>query len=135
ELNQRVDAAIDRHRRDAQREQRTKRLRRLCRKLNEAREEVTQQVDVLCNDLVTAYQELANQMQQVVQTSEYAGLIRDELDLEGLLRKTLEFLVHKAGACNAAIFLPATADEYSLGGYVNYDCTSDSADILLQHLA
>ncbi len=135
DLNERVRQAMDRQRRDEQREQRNRRLRRLCRKLNEARQEVTEQVDVLCNDLVTAYQELASQMQTVARTSEYAGLIRDELDLEGLLRKTLEFLVQKAGPTNAAIFLPSNADEYTLGGYVNYDCTADSADVLLQHLA
>mgnify|MGYP001289127688 CR=1 FL=1 len=135
ELAQRVRDAMERHRRDRQREQRARRLRRLCRKLDAARQEVTQQVDVLCNDLVMAYQELASQMQHAARASEYAGLIRDELDLEGLLRKTLEFLVQKAGPSNIAIFLPSTADEYTLGGYVNYDCTSESADVLLQHLA
>ncbi|MEM8495947.1 MAG: GAF domain-containing protein, partial [Planctomycetota bacterium] len=36
---------------------------------------------------------------------------------------------------NAAIFLPATMDEYSLGGYVNYDCTKEAADLLLEQLA
>jgi DNA-binding response OmpR family regulator len=115
--------------------QRVRRLRRLCKKLDQAREEVTKQVDILCNDLVTAYQELAVQMQQVVQTSEYGALIRDELGLDRLLRRTLEHVVDKAGPTNAAVFLPSNLDEYSLGGYVNYDCASESADMLLQHLA
>ncbi|QQE10276.1 response regulator [Planctomycetota bacterium] len=114
---------------------RVERLRRLCKKLNQARQDVSQQVDVLCNDLVMAYQELACQMQQVVQTSEYSAIIRDELDLEVLLRTTLEHVIEKVGPTNAAIFLPSAVDEYSLGGYVNYDCTADSADMLLQHLA
>src|SRR5690606_39228493 len=96
--------------------------------------EVSEQVDILCHDLVTAYQDLAVQMQQVVHTSEYAMVIRDELDLEKLLRRTLEYIIEKAGASNAAIFLPSSMDEYSLGGYVNYDCTPESADMLLQHL-
>ncbi len=116
-------------------QQRVQRLRRICKKLNASRDEITQQVDVLCSDLVAAYQELATQMHQAVQTSEFAGVVGNELDLESLLRKTLEHLLHKAGPTNAAIFLPSTSDEYSLGGYVNYDCTSESADILLQHLA
>jgi len=115
--------------------QRVRRLRRLCKKLNQARMDVSNQVDILCNDLVTAYQELAGQMQQVVQASEFGAVIRDELDLEHLLRKTLEHLVEKAGATNAAVFLPSSMDEYTLGGYVNYDCTPESADMLLQHLA
>ncbi|MBB6430006.1 response regulator [Algisphaera agarilytica] len=135
ELSTRVAEALDRKTRDKAHVQRVERLRRLCKKLNAAREEVSKQVDILCNDLVTAYQELACQMQNVVQTSEFDSVVQDELDLEALLRKTLEHLMAKLGPANAAIFLPATMDEYSLGGYVNYDCTKESADMLLQQLA
>lgn len=135
ELNERVRHVLASRRADQRRLARIQRLRRVCKKLNEARQEVSQQVDILCNDLVTAYQDLAAQMQQAVQTGEYALLARQELDLETLLRKTLEFLLQKAGPTNAAIFLPSTSDEYTLGGYVNYDCDAKSADMLLQHLA
>lgn len=131
----RVHAALRKNQKQKTHVQRVRRLRRLCKKLDTARREVSQQVDILCNDLVSAYQDLAQQMNSVVQTSEYGMVIRDELDLEKLLRRTLEYLIEKAGPTNAAIFLPATADEYSLGGYVNYDCTPESADMLLQHLA
>lgn len=118
-----------------QQHRKVKRLKRVCRKLNRVRKDVAQQVDILCQDLVTAYHELAVQMNQVMVTSEFAGLIHEELDLEQFLRKALEFLLQKAGPTNAAIFLPSSGDEYSLGGYVNYDCSSDSADILLEGLA
>lgn len=135
EINERVRQALQKGDRQRLHAQRVRRLRRLCKKLNDARQEVSQQVDILCNDLVTAYQELACQIQQVVQSSEFSVVIRDELDLEKLLRRTLEYVVEKAGPTNAAIFLPSSMDEYTLGGYVNYDCSSKSADILLQHLA
>lgn len=135
ELFDRVGFAQLRHKAACRQKQRVRRLRRVCRKLNHVRKDVGQQVDILCKDLVTAYQELAEQMNQVVQASEFTGLIRQELDLEELLRKTLEFLLQKAGPTNAAIFLPSSGDEFSIGGYVNYDCTSDSADILIDHLA
>ena len=130
----RLADAVQRKQRDVLIDRRLERLHRLCRRLNHARAEVSQQVDVLCNDLVIAYQELALQMQSVVQHEEFTDLIRDELDLETLLRKTLEHLMSKLGPANAAIFLPATLDEYSLGGYVNYDCTSETADLLLEQL-
>ncbi len=135
DLNERVTQAIDRTENENKKTERVRRLRRICRKLNAARNEVTQQVDILCNDLVTAYQELADQMHNVVETSEYAALLRRELDLERLLHQTLEFLLEKAGPTNAAIFLPVTVDEYTLGGYVNYDCADGSPEILLNHLA
>ena len=135
ELTRRLEHAGQRHQLQYERRRRLRRLRRVCKKLNRMRNDIRQQVDILCQDLVAAYQELAVQMNQVVQTSEFAGVIRQELDLEQLLRKTLEYLLQKVGPTNAAIFLPAGSDEYTLGGYVNYDCTSDSAEVLLQHLA
>ncbi len=135
DTNRRVREALARQDKSKAPIRRVRRLRKLCKKLNQDREKVSQQVDILCNDLVTAYQELAEQMQQVVQSSEYGALVKHELDLEQALRTTLEFLVQKAGPTNAAIFLPATMDEYSLGGYVNYDCPGDTADMLLDHLA
>lgn len=137
EVSQRITHAVGRVRLDRQQHRRIQRLRKICKKLNLARDEVAQQVDILCSDLVSAYQELAQQVHQLTHTSEFTGLIRQELDLESLLRRTLEYLLQKAGPTNAAIFLPATTDEdeYSLGGYVNYECSSESAEILLQHLA
>lgn len=135
ETNRRLREALARQDKSKVTVRRVRRLRKLCRKLSRDRDEVSQQVDILCNDLVTAYQELADQMQQVVQGSEYGALVKHELDLEQALRTTLEFLVQKAGPTNAAIFLPATMDEYSLGGYVNFDCPGDTTDMLLDHLA
>ncbi|MEE9403833.1 MAG: GAF domain-containing protein [Algisphaera sp.] len=135
ELAQRLDAALDRKSREKSHIARVARLHRLCKKLNRARIDISNQVDHLCNDLVTAYQELACQMQNATQSGEFSTLIEDELDLEVLLRKTLEHLIDKVGPSNAAIFLPATMDEYSLGGYVNYDCPKESVDQLLDDLA
>lgn len=137
DVKQRVQQAVIRLRSEQKSHNRIKRLKRICRKLNRARDEIASQVDILCNDLVIAYQELAQQVQVLAQTSEFSGLIRQELDLEALLRRTLEYLLQKTGPTNAAIFLPASTDpeEFSLGGYVNYECTSESAEILLQHLA
>ncbi len=137
EVRQRIDQAIAVWHADQEKHKQIKRLRRVCKKLNRAREEIAQQVDILCNDLVIAYQELAKQVQLLSQTSEFTGLVRQELDLEMVLRHTLEYLLQKAGPTNAAIFLPSDTEpgEYSLGGYVNYECSSESAEILLQHLA
>lgn len=135
DLVARLRQAMSRRQHDRQQAERIRRLRRACRKLDQARVDVGRQVDILCSDLVTAYQELAAQMQEVASVREYENLVRNELDLEQLLRRTLEYLIEKGGPTNAAIFLPATADEWSLGGYVNYDCTDGAADLLLQHLA
>ena len=100
----------------------------------------------LCGDLVGAYQELSDRLDAAVCEpglaplsaaggDALADLLADELGLEPVIRTTLEHLVSVAGATNAAIFLPASMDEYSLGGYVNHTCTTESAGMLLEHLA
>ena len=128
--------AVERSRRCTAHGDRVERLHRLCRKLNDARLDVSRQVDVLCNDLVNAYQALASQVQKATPTEQtYQERARGELDLEELLRLTLEHLMHLAGPSNAALYLPATPDEYSLGGYVNLDCPGGVVDLLLSSLA
>lgn len=85
--------------------------------------------------LAEAYQELAERMASVGLTAEFNGLVRQELDLESLLRTVLEFVLAKLGPTNAAVFLPSTSGDYTLGAYVNYDCPRDTAEVLLDHLA
>lgn len=120
---------------DKQRGAREGKLKRICKHLNTTRLEVTNQVDSLCNDLVGAYQELADQIANVTTVAEFSAIVRQELDIEELLRTALEYLLKKIGPTNAAIFLPDSQDDFSLGAYVNYDCPKDTADFLLDHLA
>ncbi len=110
-------------------------LTEACRTLNDSRTEVVEHVDQMAGDLVQAYQELTEHMNQVTTAAEFNSLVRQELDIESLLRTTLEFVLTRSGPTNAAIFLPTTTGDYSLGAYVNYDCPKDTVDILLDHLA
>lgn len=134
-LNDCVDKAIERHSEAARLNDRVARLRRLCKKLNKARIEVTEQVDILCNDLVMAYQELAGQMKHIQLTTEFKTMIDEELDLENLLRRTLEFMLHQVGPTNAVVFLPSQMGGYSVGGYINYTFDKTTADVLLGYLS
>jgi len=135
ELNERLGEAIERYKSDAIRMHRLRRLRRLCKKLNQARLDVSRQVDILCTDLVTAYQELAHQVADAALPDELAAELGNDLDLETVLKRTLEHLLSKIGPTNAAIFMPSPMEGYTLGGYVNYNCDKGTADMLLQHLA
>src|SRR5205807_1368176 len=100
-----------------------------------ARHEITKQVSSMCGDLTNAYQDLSDQVTLLSTASEFNSLIRQELDVESLLRTALEFILAKTGPTNAAVFLPATSCDFSLGAYVNYDCPKEAADTLLESLA
>lgn len=135
EILARARAAAQRARRVRDRDARIRRLKLVCRRLNQARQEVSRQVGSLCNDLVEAYQELSDRVTHMNVATEFSSLIRQELDVECLLRTALEFILAKSGPTNAAVYLPATTSDYSLGAYVNYDIPKDTADVLLEHLA
>ncbi len=130
-----VTAAIEMSRSERAQTRRIERLKRICRRLNSARQQVTSQVDVLCNDLVGAYRELADKVTHVALASEFGSIVQQELDIESLLRTALEYLLGKTGPTNAAVFLPSNHSDFTLGAYVNYDCPRDTADVLLDHLA
>lgn len=74
-------------------------------------------------------------MKNVPTATEFNALIRDQLDVECLLRTTLEFILARTGPTNGAVFLPTTGGDYSLGAYVNYNCPKDTVDVLFDHLA
>ena len=130
-----VKNAVAACRRLRQQERKVTRLKKICRRLNESRKNVNDQVNVMCDDLVGAYQELADQVKKVGVVSEFQAMVRQELDIEQLLRTMLEYVLKKTGPTNAAVFLPSNHSDYSLGAYVNYDCPKDAADVLLDHLA
>lgn len=130
-----VTEAIGACRRERQQERKVERLKKICRRLNDSRKSVHDQVDVMCDDLVGAYQDMADQVKKVGVVSEFQAMIGQELDIEQLLRTMLEYVLRKTGPTNAAVFLPSNHSDFSLGAYVNFDCPKDAADVLLDHLA
>lgn len=135
ELFGHINAGLNRTQSLRERERRALRLRGLCLRLNSARQEVSRHVGELCSDLVEAYQDLSTQLDHISMSSELNCLLRQELDLEALLRTTLEYLLSKVGSTNAAIFLPSSTGEFSLGAYVNYDRSREEAEVMLDQLA
>ena len=131
----RVDSALRKSWADRQREARLTRLRRLCDELRADRDEISQQVQTLCNELVAAYQEVAEQIDDVTMATEFRTLLKQELDVEEVLRTALEYVLTKTGPTNAAVFLPDSAGRYGLAAYVNYDCPRESITMLLEHLS
>ncbi|MFG0274514.1 MAG: response regulator [Phycisphaerales bacterium] len=130
-----IHAAVSDSREARGRSKQIKRLRRANRRLEARRERTDLQVNALCADMVGAYQELADKVNSMTLASEFNAVIQQELDIESLLRKVLEFMLQKIGPTNAAIYLPSNHSDFSLGAYVNYDCPRDAADMLLEHLA
>ena len=104
----------------ARKERRLEKLRDAVRRLNEARRLVSKKVDLLCNDLITAYGELSRQL-DVVRTQEgFRKLLAEAKDLEQLLCHAMDWLLRQVGYCNVAIWLTGDDGDYQLGAYMKY---------------
>ena len=135
DFGNRLVAAIERSRDERRREDRVVRLKGICKRLSEARTEFSEHARALKDDLREAREGIAERMDEVAMTAEYRTILRQELDLEDLLRVGVEYLVGKTGPTNAAVFLPGSDGEWSLGAYVNCDCQRATAQPMLDRLA
>ncbi len=113
---------------------RTKDLRETSQQLACVRSELEQQMGAVAGQLAGSFRDMAGQLRFVALASELDTLLRQELEVEPLLRTTLEFLLRKIGAVNAAIFLPDDQGDYGLGAYVNYDFPRETAQDTLEDL-
>jgi FixJ family two-component response regulator len=116
----RVSKALENQAATAKKERRLDRLRDAVKRLNEARRLVSRKVDLLCNDLITAYGELSKQL-DVVRTQEgFRKLLGEAKDLEQLLCHAMDWLLRQVGYSNVAIWLTGDEADYQLGAYMKY---------------
>lgn len=101
-------------------EKRLVRLKSAVRKLNNARRMVSKKVDLLCNDLVTAYGDLARQFEDVRVKENFRKTVESATDLEQMLCHTMDWILRSAGYCNIAVFLAGDDSSFELGAYMKY---------------
>lgn len=119
-LPERMQQIMDRVQAHRQREAQLETLEGTCRELTEAKSEMSDQVDVLCGDLASAYKSMHTQMSEVAMSAEFRTLLAQELDVEDMLRTSLEYILKKIGPTNAVVYLQEAPGQYGVGAYVNY---------------
>jgi FixJ family two-component response regulator len=120
DLLDRVGRALQRQRIEAKNDKRLTRLRDAVRRLNISRHTVTKKVDLLCNDLISAYGELSRQMEDLRNQEGFRKLMHEAKDLEQLLCHAMDWILKRAGYCNVAIWLAADDTDFQLGAYMKY---------------
>lgn len=116
----RVQKAIESQAQLAKRERRIDRLRDAVKRLNESRKLISKKVDLLCNDLVSAYGELSKQLDDVRSQEGFRKFIKNAKDLEQLLCHSMDWLLRQIGYSNVAVFLAADDGAFQLGAYMKY---------------
>lgn len=110
-------------------------LKKRCKRLESSRQELLRQVGAMSQGMMLTYRQVADQMKTTAAVAEFEALIRQELDIEGLLRTMLEYTLKRVGPTNGAIFLPTSCGDFSLGAYINYDRERESAETVFGDLA
>lgn len=121
ELPARIGKVVAQGRSHRRREQKMQRLMDACETLRASKDEMSQQVDVLCSDLASAYRNIKDQMSTVEMTTEFRTLVNQELDVEDMLRTTLEYILKKIGPTNGVVHLREDEGKYGIGAFVNFE--------------
>jgi FixJ family two-component response regulator len=120
DLVERVRRALGRAAESVKAEKRLNRLRDAVKRLNDARKMVSKKVDLLCNDLISAYGELSKQLDQVRIHEGFKHCLSEAKDLEQLLCHTMDWMLRQMGYANIAVWLAGDDDEFQLGAYMKY---------------
>ena len=118
-----------------------RRLERRCARLTAAANDADATRAVLDRSLAVlgvrsgAHESTADRVNRLTLATELSATFRQELELESLLRTLLECMLKKTGPTNAAVFLPSSAGDFTLGAYANYDCPRDGAEVMLDTFA
>jgi FixJ family two-component response regulator len=120
QLLERVRRALKTQAAHARNHTRLERLRGAVKKLNVTRHTISKKVDLLCNDLVSAYGELSRQLDAVRLQESFRHLLSSANDLEQMLCHAMDWLLRQAGYCNVAVWLAAEDQEFELGAYMKY---------------
>ena len=120
QLSERIRQALDRQAVVGKREKQLGKLRDAVKRLNQARRVISKKVDLLCNDLVSAYGELSRQLDGVRTQEGFRKYVAEAKDLEQLLCHAMDWLLRQLGYANIGVWLVSEDGEFQLGAYMKY---------------
>jgi FixJ family two-component response regulator len=126
DLVERVKRALARAASSVKAEKRLNRLKDAVKRLNDARKMVSKKVDLLCNDLISAYGELSKQLDLVRVQESYKHCQAEAKDLEQLLCHTMDWMLRQLGYSNIAVWLAGEDEDFQLGAYMKYTLPGDT---------
>ncbi len=124
-LMERVNKALKGQAILARNQKRLGQLKVAVKRLNTIRRTISKKVDLLCNDLVSAYGELSRQVDQLRIQEDFRKVLAQAKDLEQLLCHGMDWLLRHVGYCNVAVWLASEEHIFELGAYMKYTIPGD----------
>ena len=135
EFEHRIDSVLRRADPMRRTAERAAHWEQVSRRLDRARRDADRAAADARSDLDDAREETRRRVEEAVVSSEFRTLLRQELDVENMLRTAMEYLLTRTGPTNAAVFLDNGEGRWNLAAYVNYRIPRTSIATALDKIA
>ncbi len=109
-------------------------IRRLYEEVHRAHGAAVEELESLGHTLANGHCDQEQQMRLVAVAAEFRTLVGQELEVESMLRTSLEYLLHRLGPTNAAVYIREGEVGWGIGAYINYDRQGENYSEFLQTL-
>jgi DNA-binding response OmpR family regulator len=109
-------------------------IRRLYEEINLAHGAAVEEIESLTHTLASGQCDQDQKMRLVAMAAEFRTLVSQELEVESMLRTSLEYLLHRLGPTNAAVYIREGEVGWGIGAYINYDQQGENYSEFLQTL-
>ncbi|MDP7008061.1 MAG: hypothetical protein QGI78_00655 [Phycisphaerales bacterium] len=133
-IQERVTLLLNKSKNTKMDEFENKKIHQLYKETQRSHKEATQEIESLTHLLATGQCEQEQQLKLVAMASEFRTLVNQELEVESMLRTSLEYLLHRIGSTNAAVFIREGGTSWGVGAYINYDRQRENYTEFLQNL-
>jgi|MDTC01.1.fsa_nt_gb DNA-binding response OmpR family regulator len=133
-VKERIQAVMSQNIVDKQETDKNNEIQRLYKEVHQAHEEAVEEIESLSHTLANGQCEQDQQMRIVAMAAEFRTLVSQELEVESMLRTSLEYLLHRLGPTNAAVYIREGDVGWGVGAYINYDRQGENYSEFLQTL-
>ena len=109
-------------------------IQRLYNEVHQAHGAAVEEIESLSHTLANGQCVQDQKMRLVAMAAEFRTLVSQELEVESMLRTSLEYLLHRLGPTNAAVYIREGEVGWGVGAYINYDRQGENYSEFLQTL-
>ena len=133
-VNERIQKVLSQNHKDALEAKQKEDTQRLYEESQRAHGVAVEELESLSHTLANGHCDQEQQMRLVAMAAEFRTLVSQELEVETMLRTSLEYLLHRLGPTNAAVYVREGEVEWGIGAYINYDRQGENYTQFLEKL-
>jgi len=133
-VKERVESIVSKNKETILEAKQNKEVRRLYEEAHVAHGEAVEEIENLSHTLANGQCDQEQQLRLVAMAAEFRTLVSQELEVESMLRTSLEYLLHRLGPTNAAVYIREGDVGWGVGAYINYDRQGENFTEFLQTL-